>query len=747
MSMDEASSSAAHPERSAGGATPGEATAGAATAVPGRCFTVEVADGVATLLLDVPGESVNTLSAEVGDELDRLLTRLEQDPAVRAVVLASGKREGFVAGAKLEMIRGVASASEAEALSRKAQAGFDRLEKFHKPVVAAIHGACLGGGLELAMACHYRVAASDPKTTLGLPEVQLGLVPGAGGTQRLPRLIGIAAALDLILAGKSVRARKALTLGLVDEAVPPPLLRQVAVARARALASGELRRQRPAGHQASGVARLQQALLEDNPVGRALLFTQARQQLLGTTHGHYPAPERALAAVRHGYERGFQAGLALEAKAFGELAVSEVSRRLVEIFFATTALKKDSGVDDPAVRARPVERVGVLGGGLMGGGIAYVTVAAGLPVRLREKDDAAGGRALASVGAILDERVKRRSIDRLERLATARLLTTTTGWDGLAAVDVLVEAVFEDLALKREMVRAFEAVNPRGIFASNTSSIPIAEIAMGARRPEAVIGMHYFSPVHRMPLLEIIPSAATSPEVIATAVALGKRQGKTVIRVGDAPGFYVNRILGPYMAEAAWLLAEGAAIEDLDGALTGYGFPVGPMTLLDEVGLDVGEKVGKILHAGFGDRMKPPEALHALVAAGRLGRKSGKGFYTYDGKRKQVDPTVYDLLPGVRRRRRVPRAEVAERLSLALCNEAARALGDGIVRSARDADIGAVFGIGFPPFRGGPLRALDAMGARAAVEALSRLAGRHGARFEPAPLLVEQARGGGSFHG
>jgi 3-hydroxyacyl-CoA dehydrogenase/enoyl-CoA hydratase/3-hydroxybutyryl-CoA epimerase len=714
------------------------------TTTTAPAFTVTLEDGVATLLLDVPGESVNTLSGEVGGELDALLSRLEGDAAVKAVVIASGKKDGFVAGAKIEMIRAVASAAAAEALSRKAQAGFDRLAAFPKPVVAAIHGACLGGGLELAMACHYRVAASDPKTSLGLPEVQLGLLPGAGGTQRLPRLIGIAAALDLILAGKSVKARKALKLGLVDEAVPPPLLRQVAVDRARALASGALSRgASPQG----GVERVQRALLEENPAGRALLFSMARKKLLQKTRGQYPAPERALEAVRHGYERGVPAGLALEAKAFGELAVSDVSRRLVEIFFATTALKKDSGVDDPAVKARPVERVGVLGGGLMGSGIAYVTVNAGLPVRLREKDDAAGARALAAVGGILDQRVKRRSIDRLERLATARLLTTTTGWDGLGAVDLLVEAVFEDLALKREMLRAFEAVNPRGIFATNTSSIPIADIAQGARRPEAVIGMHYFSPVQKMPLLEIIPSAATAPEVIATAVALGKRQGKTVIRVGDAPGFYVNRILGPYMAEAAWLLAEGAAIDELDAALTGYGFPVGPIALLDEVGIDVGEKVGKILHAGFGDRMKPPDALAAVVKAGRLGRKNGKGFYTYDGQQKRVDESVYELLPGGRARRQVPREEMAARLSLALCNEAARALGDGVVRSARDADVGAVFGIGFPPFRGGPLRALDAMGAKAAVDALSRLRDRHGARFEPAPLLVEQARTGGRFHG
>jgi 3-hydroxyacyl-CoA dehydrogenase/enoyl-CoA hydratase/3-hydroxybutyryl-CoA epimerase len=709
-------------------------------------FTVELAEGVATLLLDVPGESVNTLSVEVGAELARQLDRLEQDPAVKAVVIASGKREGFVAGAKIEMIRAVGSAAEAEALARRGQAGFDRLEKFHKPVVAAIHGACLGGGLELAMACHYRVAADDPRTSLGLPEVMLGLLPGGGGTQRLPRLVGIAAALDLILTGKNLKVRKALKLGLIDEAAPAPLLRQVARTRALELAGGTLRRSRPAGPTASGVARLQQALLEENPLGRSVLFSQARKQLLKKTRGNFPAPEAALEAVRHGYEKGFAEGLALEARRFGELAVTDVSRRLVEIFFAQTALKKDSGVADPAVRARPIARVGVLGGGLMGGGIAAVTVGAGLPVRLRERDDAAAAKALAGLAASLDERVRRRSLDRLARHATMRLLTAGTGWEGLERVDLVIEAVFEDLALKREMVRTFQAVNARGIFASNTSSIPIAEIAAGAARPEAILGMHYFSPVQRMPLLEVIASRQTAPEVIATAVALGKKQGKTVILAGDAPGFWVNRILGPYMNEAAWLLAEGAAVDDLDRALTAWGFPLGPITLLDEVGIDVGEKVARILQAGFGERMKPPDVLPALVAAGRLGRKAKKGFYTYDGGAKRVDQAVYDLLPGGRQRRSPPPEVMAERLGLQLVNEAARALAEGIVRSPRDGDIGAVFGIGFPPFRGGPFRLVDARGADQVVDALQRLRDAHGPRFEPAPLLVDQARSGGRFY-
>ncbi len=701
-----------------------------------RFFRLETANGIATLLVDDPAEKVNTLHPELMIEFGRLLERLERDGTVRALVLASGKPEGFVAGAKIDVFQRVKDASAAARLSRDLQAGFDRLERYPKPVVAAIRGACLGGGLEWALACRYRVAADEPSTALGLVELQLGLLPGGGGTQRLPRLIGIQAALDLILASKRVKARKALKLGLVDEAVPPPLLLQIAQERARALAAGELRHEdRRPGVSVEGVTRL---ALEENRIGRELLFRQARKAVLAKTKGHYPAPLAAIDAMEQGYRQGMARGLEKEAELFGELAMSPVARRLIELFFATTALKRDTGVDDPAVKARPVERVGVLGGGLMGSGIAYVTVNAALPVRLRERDDAAAAHALGSVRALLDERVKRRSIDRLERAATMRLLTTTTDWSGLERVDVLIEAVFEDLALKQEMLRAFEAVNPTGIFASNTSSIPIARIAEASARPEHVLGMHYFSPVQKMPLLEVIVTGRTSPETTATAVALGKRQGKTVIVVRDGPGFYTSRVLAPYMNEAAHLLVEGAAIEDLDRALVDFGFPVGPITLLDEVGIDVGEKVGKILHEAFGDRMAPPAALHDVVAGGRLGRKNGKGFYTYGGKEKRVDQSVYDLLPGGRSRKRFSAEEIQERVVLQLVNEAIRCLGEGILRSARDGDVGAVFGLGFPPFRGGPFRWADTVGSKALLEKLGKLRAQHGERFAPAPLLVER---------
>jgi 3-hydroxyacyl-CoA dehydrogenase/enoyl-CoA hydratase/3-hydroxybutyryl-CoA epimerase len=715
-----------------------------------RSFRVEIEDGVATCFVDVPGEPVNTLSSELGAEMTEVLEAIEKDPAVTAVVIASGKPDGFIAGAKIEMLQRVRSAAEAEALARAGQRGFDALERSKKPIVAAIHGACLGGGLELALACHWRIATDDRKTQLGQPEVMLGLIPGAGGTQRLPRLVGIATALDLILTGKSLKARKAKKIGLVDEIVPAPLLVQVARQRARALASGTLRREATSTLgklRKDGLKAVQQLALEDNALGREVLFREARRALLKKTGGHYPAPEKALEAVRAGFDKGFERGLEREARLFGELVVSDVSKRLVEIFFATTALKKDNGVADPAVKPRPVQSVGVLGGGLMGSGIAFVTVSSvQVPVRVRERDDGAAAKALGAVAALLGERRRRRSITGLEYAATMKLLTATTDWSGFEHVDVLIEAVFEDLALKHEMVRAFEKVNATGIFASNTSSIPITRIAEASSRPEAVLGMHYFSPVPKMPLLEVIVTPRTAPEATATAVALGKKQGKTVIVVNDGPGFYTSRILAPYMNEAAEILIEGASIGDIDGALTSFGMPVGPIVLMDEVGIDVGAKVGKILHEAFGDRMAPPKGLEALVAEGRLGRKSRKGFYTYGGKKKEVDESVYDLLPGGRVRKKVSRDEIAERTVLQMVNEAIRCLGEGILRSPRDGDVGAIFGLGFPPFLGGPFRYADAIGARALLDRLERWHDKFGDRFEPAPLLVEHARAGTRFH-
>ena len=710
-------------------------------------------DGVATVLYDVPGEPVNTLRDTFQQDFAETFGKLAEDPAVKAIVIASAKPDSFVVGADVEMLARVKTATEATALARGGQQAMQRLEELgkRKPVVAAIHGPALGGGLELALAATYRIASDDRKTQLGQPEVQLGLIPGAGGTQRLPQLIGIAQALDLILTGKSVRAQKARKLGLVDEVVPKAILIDVARRRARELAAGELRIQRNKVELTlprllrSDV--LQQLALEDNPVGRKILFQQARKALLAKTHGHYPAPERALEAIRIGVEKGPEEGHRAEASFFGELVVGDVSRRLVEIFFATQALKKDTGVDDASVKPRKVEKVGMLGAGLMGAGIAYVNAEAGIPVRLKDKDDAALGRGLRQIASLLDERVKRKRLSWREREDKLALITGTTDYSGMRTADVVIEAVFEDLKVKHAVVRDVDSEAPNAIFASNTSSIPIGLIAEAALRPEKVVGMHFFSPVHKMPLLEIIRGRSTSAETVATVVALGKRIGKTVIVVNDGPGFYTSRILAPYVNEAAFIFNDGGSVEDIDRALVEFGFPVGPMQLLDEVGIDVGSKVAHIMHEAFGARLAPPPGFEKLVESGRLGRKSKKGFYLYgESRNKEVDRSVYELTPQGQKRTSPAAAEIVERCVLQMVNEAAHCLGEGILRSARDGDVGAVFGLGWPPFRGGPFRYADALGASQVVERLRTWQDRFGTRFAPAPRLLQLAQTGGKCH-
>ena len=705
-------------------------------------FRTEMRGEVAVVTFDLPGEPVNTLSPAVGTEFAEELERLGRDEAVQAIVFTSAKQD-FIVGADVKWLGSLRTVADGEQASREAQHGFDRLAFFPKPVVAAIHGACLGGGLEWALACRGRVASDAPRTQLGVPEVQLGLLPGAGGTQRLPRLIGLQAALDLILTGKSVRASKARKLGLVDEVVPVSILVDVAVEHARALVAGA----GGAHPHRSPRETVTRAALEGNPIGRRVIFAGARKQVLKKSGGHYPAPERALDVVREGLEKGIEAGLRAEARAFGELLVTDVSARLRELFFATTALKKDTGVDG-AAKARPVHKLGMLGGGLMGGGIAFVTAeVARLPVRIKERDDAAVGGALAHVRRLLDQQVRKRRLDRRGLEKVLARVTATTDLEGFHRADLVVEAVPEILELKRRLLSEVEAATAETcVFASNTSSLPITRLAEGARRPGNVIGMHYFSPVEKLPLLEVIPHAGTDPSVIATCVELGKKQGKTVIVVRDGPGFYTSRILAPYLNEAAHLLVEGAEIDAVDRALRAYGFPVGPFQLLDEVGFDIGEKVSHVLHEAFGERMTPPETMAALIKQGRLGKKVKKGFYRYDVKGKQVDTSVYESLPGGATRVPFPEDELRERPVLLFLNEAVRCLEERILRNARDGDIGAVFGLGFPPFRGGPFRAIDAMGTAEMVQRLESWKERKGIRFEPAPLLRRMAERGERFH-
>jgi 3-hydroxyacyl-CoA dehydrogenase/enoyl-CoA hydratase/3-hydroxybutyryl-CoA epimerase len=704
-------------------------------------LSTSVEDGIAVVTFDLPGESVNKLNAAVKVEFEALLIRLRDDATIRAAVLISGKVDTFIAGADIEEFTALTTRGAAERLSFEGQELVSRVETLAKPVVAAIHGACLGGGLELALACHYRIATDHPKTQLGLPEVQLGLVPGAGGCERLPRLIGARAALDLILSGKSERAAKALRLGLVDEVVPRSILTTTAMAAADRLARQGLPKRAPRG----GV---QGFVLDRTGMGRKLVYKTAREQVLKRTGGHYPAPLAALEVVRVGLEHGIAAGLSEEHRTFGELAVGEVSRKLVQLFFASTALKKDDGIPPGSATPRQVRRLGIVGAGFMGAGIAGTAVLnVEVDTRLKDSELTRVGKGLKAATNILSERLERRRLTRHQFERLSGLLSGSADYSGFRRADLVIEAVYEDLALKQAVLGDIEAVTrPDTIFASNTSTIPIREIAAGARHPERVLGMHFFSPVDRMPLLEVIPTAATAPEAIITAVRFGRRMGKTVIVVADLPGFWVNRILSPYLNEAGLLLGEGVPVGLIDRTMTAWGFPVGPVALLDEVGLDVAQKASKVMYEAFGDRMRPSGAVGHLLGAARLGRKSGSGFYRYEqGHKKGPDPAVPQLL-GVRELDTADATTVERRLVYAMLNEAAMAWSDGVVRSSRDGDIGAVYGIGFPAFRGGPLRMIDDLGADRVVETLRRLEEQFGPRYTPAAALVDMAERGGRYY-
>jgi 3-hydroxyacyl-CoA dehydrogenase / enoyl-CoA hydratase / 3-hydroxybutyryl-CoA epimerase len=702
-------------------------------------FTTQHDNGITLVILDLPGEPVNKLTYAARVELEALLNQLRDDPAVRAVVLISGKPDNFIAGADIEEFTALTTQDQAARLSFEGQETVSRVETFHKPIVAAIHGACLGGGLELALACHYRIATDHPKTQLGLPEVQLGLIPGAGGCQRLPRLIGARAALDMILTGRSERASKALRLGLVDEVVPRSVLEKVAIAAADRLTRNEPPR-RAAGRGLAGW------ILDRTPAGRRLVYRESRKQVLKKTGGHYPAPLAALEAVRVGLEQGVAAGLAEEHRAFGELAVGDVSRKLVQIFFATTALKKDDGVAAKAT-PRQIRRLGIVGSGFMGSGIAGTAVLnVEIDTRLKDADLDRVGKGLKAANAMLAERLERRRLTRAQYDRLNSLLSGSADYRGFSRADLVIEAVFEDLETKRRVLAEVEEqVRPDTIFATNTSTIPIRQIASHARRPERILGMHFFSPVEKMPLLEVIPATATSPDTIVTAVRFGRRMGKTVIVVADRPGFWVNRILSPYLNEAGYLLQEGVPIGLIDRVMTDFGFPVGPVALLDEVGLDVAEKAGAVMHEAFGERMKPAGALGRMLGATRLGRKNGQGFYKYTrGHKAGVDKSVYPLL-GVHAGDSDPDL-VERRLVYSMLNEAALASAENVVRSPRDGDVGAIFGIGFPAFRGGPLRMIDDLGPGRVVETLYHLQEQFGERFRPAPSLLEMARGARRYY-
>ncbi|EKA5634808.1 fatty acid oxidation complex subunit alpha FadJ [Vibrio navarrensis] len=699
-----------------------------------KAFSLKIDEqNIAWLAIDVPNEKMNTLQAAFADEMTEIFAQLKDSSGVKGLIVHSLKPDNFVAGADVRMLEACKSADEAESLASQGQTLFQQLSDLPYPVVAAIHGPCLGGGLELALACDYRVCTDADATRLGLPEVQLGLLPGSGGTQRLPRLIGLLPSLDLILAGKQLRAQKAKKLGVVDACVPATILLDVAK---QFIDKGK--------RSTKQKVTTKEKILSGSSLGRKFVFEQAAKKTNEKTRGNYPATVAILDVIQHGLEKGMKQGLELEAKRFGELVMSPESKALRSIFFATTEMKKEHGSD-----AKPgkVSMVGVLGGGLMGAGISHVSVAkAKVPVRIKDVSNDGVLNALKYNYKLFDKQRKRRILSKAQLQAKMLQLSGGTDFTSFNHLDVVIEAVFEDLALKQQMVADIEAnAKAETIFATNTSSLPIHKIAEKAARPENIVGLHYFSPVEKMPLVEVIPHETTSQETIATVVALAKKQGKTPIVVKDKAGFYVNRILAPYMNEAAHILLANEPIDKVDTALLDFGFPVGPITLLDEVGVDIGAKIMPILVNELGERFRGPDVFDTLLNDDRKGRKSGKGFYTYKGKKKEVDKSVYKLLK-LKPESKLSENDIALRCVLPMLNEAVRCLDDGIIRSPRDGDIGAIFGIGFPPFLGGPFRYMDQFGLKELVEKMNQFAEKYGDRFAPCDGLLTRAGEGRRFY-
>jgi 3-hydroxyacyl-CoA dehydrogenase/enoyl-CoA hydratase/3-hydroxybutyryl-CoA epimerase len=702
--------------------------------------SIEKQGDFAIIWLDQEGEKVNKVSPDLIQTFDSLFNDLDADTSIKAVILASKKKD-FIAGADIEMFQKVTKKGDFEPITRRGHASLNKLAKSKKPIIAAIHGSCMGAGLEIALACHGRVVA-DEGTVLSLPEIKLGLLPGGGGTQRLPRLIGIQKALDMMLTGKNIYGRQAYKMGLADKITNKAQLIDAAKFLAKDILSGKFKREPKAS--------FMEKALEGNPIGRGILFKKAKEMTLRQTRGNYPAAERILECVEIGMNQGIDKGYDAEAIKFEELILTNVSRQLINIFFAMTEMKKNPWKE----LVRPVKSLGMLGAGFMGAGIAEVSAAKGVNVLLKDLKEDAVSKGKKTIWDNYYKKVKRKAMTLPEAESIVNRVTGTTSYDHFEKVDIIIEAVLEDLKIKQNVVKEVESlIRPDCIFASNTSALPIKAIAEASSRPELVIGMHYFSPVPKMPLLEIIITDKTADWVTATCLDLGIKQGKTCIVVKDGPGFYTTRILSPFLNEAMLLLDEGADALQIDEVMKDYGFPVGPITLMDEVGIDVGAHIykGKMTQEFIQSRQgaKISDAMVRMYEGGFHGRKNKKGFYLYDEKGKKVkgkiNPEAYSFFGGPNRKK-MDRSEIQNRMGMVMMNEAALCLQEGILLSARDGDMGAVFGLGFPPFSGGPFRMMDFMGLDKVERIMKDLAAKHGARFTSASIITDLSNQGKNFH-
>lgn len=704
----------------------------------------DLGQNIKQVSLDLAGKPVNVFGTPLVTDLNAALEVLEGEPELAGVIFTSAKKD-FVVGADIDEIEAIQSVHEATKASEALQAVFNRVEALPCPTVATLHGQCFGGGLEFALACSYRIATDDGRTSFSFPEVMLGLLPGAGGTQRTPKLIGIQTALDMMMTGRKVRAKAALRSGLIDDIVPKAFLVETAIRKLIDDSSGD-----------DSIAQklsseLPKWATDGNSLGRKIMANKAREMLDKKSKGHFPAPYKILDAVFDNYDKPLLEGLRDEAAQFGRLSQTRECKSLMHVFHCVTDAKKlEPKLSGPVSDFDGKSAlVGVVGGGLMGGGIAQICAQKGIYSRVADPSVDSLGRMLGRLNKALYKKVEKRRMTEREARQTLMRVSPATSRSGLGQCDVVIEAVFEDIGLKRDIIGDLLSRGKEDqVVATNTSALPIEKIKEGLPHRERVLGMHFFSPVEKMPLLEIIRSEDTPDWVLERAFKLGTAMGKNIIVVNDGPGFYTTRILAFFLGEAVAILEEGAAVETIDSSLMDFGFPIGPISLIDEVGIDVGGHVLETISAAFPGRIATVDGGDLMADSERLGKKTGKGFYKYlGGKRLQPDrefiaTMVEKAAKRDGRSRTLHSHDIIDRCMLLFVNEAFHCLQDGIIDSAEDGDLGAIFGLGFPAFWGGPFKYVDHMGAATIVDRMHALAEKYGERFTPCSLLKDHAESG-----
>jgi 3-hydroxyacyl-CoA dehydrogenase/enoyl-CoA hydratase/3-hydroxybutyryl-CoA epimerase len=701
-----------------------------------------LAESRAVLWLDVDQRQVNVFTPQVLDDFDAALAHVAADSGCQLLLISSAKKSGFLAGADIHEFAKIETSQQAIALSEQGQRLFDKLAGLPQVTIAVIAGPCLGGGLECALACDWRAVVDHPRTQLGFPEIELGLLPAWGGTQRLPRVIGLEPALQVILGRKRLRALEALRWGLADVLAgsDKDLSFVLNLLAEHALRQGK----RPKNK--LPLLNWRQKLIESNPLGRMLIFRGAGRMLRERVPDNMPAPWEALEAIRVGLKQGMAAGLQYEREAAGRLATTPACRNLVTLFFLQEAARQL-----PETAPAKMRKVGIAGCGTMGAGIAQLAAIKGCEIVVQEVNEAALAAGVKKIEDLFAKAVENGVLGAAEAKKKLSALGRTTSWEGFESVELVVEAVIEDLDAKRAVFAEMEKRTcPQTLLATNTSSLLVAKLQEGRQHPQRIGGLHFFNPVHKMPLVEVVRGPATDEATLAALRQFAIELGKVPVVVKDSPGFVVNRILMPYLNEAVILLAEQVPLDKLDRRVRKFGMPMGPLELLDQVGLDVVAHIEKSMRPYLDGRFEPNPVFERMCQRGWLGQKCGVGFYRYDGKKKRPNADLQELLPA---RKWVDYSwtldlfdQALDRMVLLMVNEAAACLGDGIAAAAETIDLAMVFGTGWAPHYGGPLRYADFAGLAKIVQFLQDMQKHLGNRFEACAELRRRAESGDKFY-